>query len=132
MSTSLPVASVSEVPGVDLLNDAYQLFAEGHVVAAGMIARHALETCLRRLCDSHDCLPSRKRLRFGVKDALCNALTKSHAVDKATAREARRLFDVGSSVVHGQDVPAHAIETLLQDVRQFVDDVLAVEGGVAK
>ena len=109
-----------------LLADADQLFPD-FPIAAGMMARASLEACLRQLCEEHDCEPTFKELRFSAREGYLKRLKKAGAIDKATEREAARLFLLGSRIIHCEVLDSASIDTLLQGVRRFVETV--GEGG---
>ena len=122
-------ASTCTALGADatLVDQADYLLTEGFSIAAGMLARSALEECLRDLCLCHQCEPEYKKARFSVNDAYLDNLRRAKVFDKATAVEAKRLFTVGSQIVHCEPVTEGTVETLVQGVRAFID--AAMQGG---
>jgi len=103
-----------------LLDQADQLFPD-FPIAAGMMARAALEACLRQLCEDHNCEPPFRELRFSVRDACLTRLRKAGVIDKATETEASRLFLLGSRIIHCEVLDSASIDGLLQGVRLFVE-----------
>jgi len=121
------ICSVSGLEPSDLSTDPLALIDQADAllpdfpIAAGMLARAALESYIRLLCDFHDRKPRRRRrpTDFSVADAL-QCLTPQ-PLDRAAAEEAARLFATASRIVHCEPGTDVAIDTLLEGVRRFVE-----------
>ena len=117
MSTSAPIADCP----LDLLDQADRLLVDGFPLAGGMLARAALESRLKNLCQEYACEPSFRELRHSAKEARLGCLRRAGVFSRSTAKRTARLFDLGSRIVHCEAVEPAVIETLLQDVRRFVE-----------
>jgi len=106
-----------------LLHDADRLLVEDFSIAAGMLARSALEAHLKLLCQQHGCEPPLKELRRSCKEAYLGHLKRAGILDRAGELEGTRLFELGSRIIHCEVLDTVSIDTLLQDVRRFVETV---------
>ncbi|OHB68840.1 MAG: hypothetical protein A2V70_03515 [Planctomycetes bacterium RBG_13_63_9] len=118
ITTTLTLRSADE-----LLDQADHLLSEGFELAAGMLARSALEVFLRELCGSHGLEPDAKRGQYSISDGYLVALRRGRVLTKRVAREVARLWAIGSAVVHCDLDEPDAVRQLLADLRAFLGRV---------
>ena len=108
---------------------AESLWADGHELAAVVMARVALETHLLAMCIE--------------SDRVCNCCTRYNSatyrerlfdaglIDPATDGKIRQIFRTSSRAAHGRPVSYNALANVMHCVRSVVAPVAVVEGGVA-
>jgi len=99
-----------------LLEQADELQGKGYMLAAGVLGRAVLEEHLRKMCDRHNCLPTR---RPTIND-LNQALYKAQHLDKLAMQGVTAMATAGNHCAHNDQPPLSG-----QDVQKCLDDVRA-------
>lgn len=94
--------------------EAQRLFRKGHLIAAGMTARVALETHLVQLAAPH------RFGRCGSLGELTTALCSVGTIDADRRDELHRLLAVGNRVAHGRRLAAVQLAELIRTVYALV------------
>ena len=104
-------------PEPQTLTDATKALDRGMEVAAGVLARVALEVHLRALCIAYGYV--RKKPRPPPAMDLIYLYRKKH-FDQPTFARMKRAIKLGNYCAHGHDVPADQVEWLVSVVRKFM------------
>lgn len=110
------------------LDEAFELWETGHEVAAGCLARSALELNLWRLCTEAGVvlLPD---VRVGFY-AYGMELLAVGVLDAKVYRRLEKLYAKGSRAVHGNRVQIGTIQNQLRRTKRFLETG-RLEGGAA-
>jgi len=102
----------------DLLEQADHFFANGYLLAAGVLGRAVLEEHLRKLCDAKKCTPQKPRLTLSD---FYDALDKANEITKIERKQIESLAAIGNHAAHNKPgFKSEDVERLLRDVRGFL------------
>ena len=110
-------ASPPKRDNATLVHAATLALQQGLEVAAGIIARTALETHLRSLCQAHDWEPGHKH---PSATQYLSRLYNKHHVTKTTHRDLKRAIACGNRCAHGQAVAWWEVESLVSVTKTFM------------
>ena len=98
---------------VELLQSARSVMRQGHVLAAGCLARSSLEVHLRRLSTWHGCEPHNGRASIWL---YTERLHDKGIIDRVARSEIKQAAKVGNRCAHGQAVFWADVATMLDSV----------------
>ena len=99
----------------DLIEQAEYLLKQGYALAAGVILRAVLEEHLRRMCNKHECSPSKSKPTINDYNM---ELYKLKVYDKVTMKHVEAMVAIGNAAAHNSD------EFKAQDISRFNRDIV--------
>lgn len=101
----------------DLIDQAEYLYSKGFIVPSAVIGRSVLEERLRRLCQVHDCVPSKKRPT--INDFNLN-LKREDVYDLIMFKNVDALASVGNAAAHGNTTCKDDVRRMLDGIQDFL------------
>lgn len=102
----------------DLLDQAEHLLSQNYHLAAGVLGRAVLEEHLRKLCDHHQCMPSKPRPTLSN---YYEALDAGTHITKLERKHIEWMAGVGNHAAHNlPGLNDSDVEKLLADLRRFL------------
>lgn len=112
-----PISAVDSPPAKrDLCRDARELLAAGHVIAAAMTGRVALERWIRSLGKRHHCEPANGQLGISQR---AKSLYSLEIIDSQTYHQVCRITKTANSAAHGRKVSTEQVAELLETVQRL-------------